>query len=133
MLLARMIGNPERGTLLASAARTATTATAELDWSKARAAILFWNVTAVGTSNLYLSFDYQDPVSGLWLSAAAMTTPITTAANRCYCIGTDSLTALSWTASGGGISLPLSSKVRFRVIHGDASSWTYSLGYELIP
>lgn len=133
MLMARLIGNPERGTLLASAARTTTTATSELDWTKARAAIVFWNVTAVGTSNLFLSFDYLDPVSGLWLSAAAMTTAITTSGLRCYTIGQDSLTALSWTASGGGISLPLAAKNRFRVAHGDASSWTYSLGYELIP
>jgi hypothetical protein len=136
MLLARLLAaqgaSPNRGTLLASAARTATTSTSSQNWAGRKAVILFWNVTGAGTSNLYVSWDYLDPISGNWLSAATISTSITTVALRCYVIGPATIATSGWNLSGGGIQFPLSSQSRVRVVHGDASAWTYSLGYELI-
>jgi hypothetical protein len=135
MLLARQIGVPVRGTLLASAARTVSTATATLDLSGFRAVMLFLNISAAsGTGGLRIIPEYLDPVSGSWRS------PINTVAANTVSVGLfpyffgPGLGQLMTATPNVGVvaALPLVSAMRFLVFATDATSYTYSLGYEAL-
>lgn len=136
-LLARLIGVPERGVILASAARTSTTTSTPVDWAKARGVLLYINITAAsGTGGLSVFPEYQDPVSLAWnrlwnypATAARLTS------NGLYLavVGDGYGVQSGGVIQGGFVSAPLGSVMRITVNHGDASSYTYSVGYELIP
>ena len=138
MLLARQIGVPERGTLLVSAARTTTTSTNAIDGWGWRGIIAFLNVTAAsGTGGLVLYIEHQDPVSGLWaVTAVQSAAAIQTTGLRPYLMGQGISLGSNFGAAGAPVFSDrghiLSSSFRFRVVHSDASSYTYSLGYELL-
>ena len=139
MLLARLVGVPVRGTLLASQARTATTSTNAIDGTGFRGIMVFLNVTtASGTGGLTLFFEHQDPVSGLWaVTAVQSAAAITTTGLRPYLAGQGIGLGSNLGAAGAPVFADrghiLTSAFRLRVTHGDASSYTYSIGYELIP
>lgn len=129
-----------RGTLLASATRTATTSTAEQNWSGKRAVFFFLNVSsASGTGGLTFLLEYQDPITSTWIpvcaqsAAAAVTTGL-----RPFMVGQGIAAGNNMTLSPAGLGtigdrgMALSSKTRVRITHGDATNYTYSLGYELI-
>lgn len=134
MLLAKTLGAPDRGTLLASATRTATTSSAAINAANAKALIIFLNVTAAsGTGGLRPTIDFLDPVSGNWRGlvacfSAAVTATGTTPFAAGPGIGSGQGFAIN---SGGWVGVPMSSQLRITVSHLDASSYTYSLGYEL--
>lgn len=141
MLLARILAyqkrSSTRGTVLASAARTASTTSSTFDWAQFSGVSLFLNITAAsGTGGLVIFPEYQDPVSLAWNRIFNYPTTagrITSAGLHILQIGMSLGTQSGGSNQGGFSSSLLSSVLRFTVSHGDASSYTYSLGYELIP
>jgi hypothetical protein len=108
--------------LLASAARTATTATDRQENLRQRGVIATISVTAIGTASLTLSIQRWEPASSTWitmLSSAAITTNSVT-----------SLTLFPGAAVTANVSanatLPRSWRVN--VAHGNANPATYSVG-----
>ena len=121
-------GNIE-GTLLASAARTVTTYSANQTNYNARGVIVVLNVTAAsGTGGLQVILQAIDPVSGGAVSLNATPTAV---------IAIDRLAYIFYPGATGGVAaqitgIPLPRTWRVGVVHGDASSYTYSLSYSLI-
>jgi hypothetical protein len=121
-------GNAE-GTLLASAARTATTSSSNQTNYNGRGVLLILNVTAAsGSGGLTLRVQGVDPVSGL--SVALNTPPAAITA-------TGTFGYLVYPGIAGPNLSQASSTVLPRtwfvsMTHGDATSYTYSLGYALI-
>ena len=140
-LLAKLINTQiqaaSRGTLLASAARTASTSGSSVDWVRYKGVILFLNVTAAsGTGGLSIFPEYLDPASGSWnriYNYPSTAARITSVGLQILHIGTGIGATIGGANQGGFCAAFLSSAIRFTVNHGDASSYTYSLGYELIP
>ncbi len=134
-LVAKQVGVPVTGTLLASAARTASTSTASFDASGFRTLVLFLNISAAsGTGGLRLFVEYQDPISGLWRTPIVVPSSAVTSIQLvpvCVGPGLGSLSSGASVSAGGIVGLPLSSAMRITVSHSDGSSYTYSLGYEL--
>jgi hypothetical protein len=129
--------NNTEGTLLASAARTATTASPQQINHNARGIHVVLNVTAVsGTGGLKIRILAYDPVQGtdyyLHLGSTITTTgryvielyPGSSAAGIS--------TATSIFAVHERVAATLPKKFFVSISHGDASSYTYSLGYSLI-
>jgi hypothetical protein len=141
MLLARILSSQQRaairGTVLASAARTASTSGSSVDWVRYKGVILFLNITAAsGTGGLSIYPEYQDPVSASWnriYNYPSTASRITTAGLQILHLGPGIGATIGGANQGGFCAAFLSSAIRFTVNHGDASSYTYSLGYELIP
>lgn len=136
-LLSRLLGSVERGTLLASASRTTTTATGIIDMAGRKQLLLYLNVSAAsGTGGLFLQLQYLDPVSGQWMNGAfAPAAGKTTTGGFFFIVGP----GIS-VGSGAAINAALASdrgtvlgrEMRISVLHSDASSYTYSLGYEML-
>lgn len=131
----RLDGTQE-GTLLASAARTTSTASSS-QTNHGNAGILLWlNITvASGTGGLTLYIQGFDPVSGAAVLLNAAPTAIIATGTYAYELRPGATTA---GAAGTGrvqqrtaASLPRT--WRIEVIHGNGSSYTYSVGYALIP
>lgn len=121
--------NNQDGTALASAARTTTTNSSSITNYNASALAIFLNVTvASGTGGLTVRVQGIDPVSGSVIALNAAPTAVTAIGTTLYVIGLG--------ASGGGAAQATSAPVprtwRVAVTHGDASSYTYSVGYSLI-
>lgn len=113
-------------TLLASAARTATTTSADQVNYNARGAHFYINVTAAGTSTLTVSIQVKDPISGNYitvLTSAALTGTGTTAL-KIY----PGITGVSNSSA----SDTLARDFRVNCVKGDASSWTYSVSASLV-
>ena len=122
----RQRGNTE-GTLLASAARTATTGSATQTNHNAKGVICTINVTVAGTGNLTLTVFAIDPVAGPWSQLVA-SGAISTATYQ-------TIVAYPGAVTSGGVtaaSLPLPRTWFARVAHTDASSWTYSVSFSTI-
>jgi hypothetical protein len=140
MLLARILKAtagriPTRSTLLVSATRTANTATATLDLSSYSAVVCYLNISSSsGTGGLRLIPEYLDPVSGLWRAPIQTGAANTTLVGLVpYMFGPGLGTLMTATANVGVVAaIPLVSAMRFSVIPTDASSYTYSLGYEAL-
>ena len=125
-----------RGTLLASAARITSTATGSLDWSGYSAVIIYLNITvASGTGGIRPFLEYQDPVSNEWRACIVPgSSAITTAVMTPYVYGLKVSSGLSVSINAGSVmGIPIGAAVRVNSTHADASSYTYSIGYELIP
>lgn len=126
----RQRGNTE-GTLLASAARTATTVSPIQTNHNARGVIVWLNVTlASGTGGLQVRVQGQCPVSAAVAGMNAAPTAIIATGLVGYAFYPGSV------ATGAGIvqvsSVPLPRTWQVSVTHADGSSYTYSLGYSLI-
>jgi hypothetical protein len=126
----RQRGNTE-STLLSSAARTATTASALQTNHNARGALIIMNVTAAsGTGGLQCRLLGSDALSGAVFQVAALPTAVTATGVYCY----EFYPGIG--AAGGGVVQRTSCVVprtwQAQVIHGDASSYTYSLTHSLI-
>jgi hypothetical protein len=126
----RARGNLE-GTLLASAARTATTSSAAQTNYNCRGVIVYLNVTvASGTGGLGVVIGATDPASGNGLKLNPDATAVTTTGYRGYIVypgaSATSPDVVQVTAS----VLPRNWFVT--VFHSNASSYTYSVGYSLI-
>ena len=134
MLLSRMVGTPERGTLMASAIRTANTSTGTINWAGFKAVVLFLNTTAAsGTGGLMISVEYLDPVSGAWnRNWNDPVARITSTGLRVTSFGPGFGVQAQGNFQAGVAAIPLGSAMRIQITHGDASNYTYSLGYEAL-
>jgi len=119
--------NNTSGTLLASAARTATASSADQVNYDARGVHIYINVTAVtDTPCVVFTAEDKDPVSGAYatlLTSAAITGT-----------GLTRLTVYpgATPVANVAVSLPLPRTWRLTATHGDADSITFSAGYALI-
>jgi hypothetical protein len=126
----RWRGNTE-GTILASAARTATTTSPVQTNHNAKGVMVFLRVSiASGTGGLQLKIQGRDPVTNVGLDLNILPTSITAAGWYIFEIypGVNG-TSTYVTQVTSGI-LPRSWQVL--VTHIDGSSYTYSVGYSLI-
>lgn len=121
----RQRGNTEL-TLLASAARTATTASADQTNYNARGLHVAINVSAIGTSNLTVTVQGKDPISGTYYTLLAGANITTTGINilKIY----PGITAV---ANGSAADI-LPRTFRVNCVKGDGSSWTYSVSASLV-
>lgn len=114
-------------TVLPSAARTATTSSADQINRNGRGVMVFLNITAAsGTGGLTIKIQGKDPVSGNYIS-------IYTAGSAATATGT--FPAVVYPGVGttiSGASDPLPATWRVQVQHGDASNYTYSVGASVI-
>lgn len=126
----RVYGNVE-STLLASAARTSTTGTSNQTNRGALGVHIILRVTvASGTGGLSVLIYGIDPVSGVAYQLNAAPTAVTTTGIFCYEIHPGAVTAGVAVPQRTSGRLPRSFTVT--VSHGDASSYTYSLGQCLL-
>lgn len=121
------------GTALASAARTANTSSSSIDSTGYSAVLMYFNTTvASGTGGLIFRIDGLDPVSANWFNLGSYTA-ITTTGARAIAYGKGVGAASASMGPWGIAGVPLPEQIRVTVVHGDGSSYTYSVGYCLIP
>ena len=115
------------GTALASAARTATTNSADLGNPDGRGIMVILDLTAfVTAASLTLSVQGKDPASGKYVTlftGAAVTTISTTT----YVV----YPGITETANVDA-SVPIPETFRIVVTHGNANSTSYSVGYSTV-
>jgi hypothetical protein len=137
LLLARLLAASAvktTGTALASAARTATTQSSDIDTNGYSRIAIFLNVTAAsGTGGLNIRIRAKDPVSLGYAPLIISFTAITSVQTVPLLAGPGLGAILAGSNNGcvAGVALP--ETIRLEVTHADASSYTYSLGYCLIP
>ena len=116
----------QEGTLLASAARTSDTTSADQTNYTARGVMLFLRVSA-GTPNLLLYIQIKDPVSGLYANANVAPTAITATGLYCYELSPGGTVAGQQVYQRTGGHLPRTWRVY--IVHNNANSITYSVAY----
>ncbi len=121
----RIQGNRE-ATVLANAARTATTASADQTLYNSRSVVLIVNIASiVDTPSITPTLQIKDSISGnyftIWTAAAALTA----AGTYAY------LFALGGAGSAGSfteaVAIPVTRTWRVNMVHADADSATYSV------
>lgn len=132
-LLAKLLGSVRTGTALASAARTATTLSSTGQTLGYTGLIVYLNVTAAsGTGGLTVRLFGVDPVTSAIATSATVSTAVTTVGLRVYHFGPGVGAANGGAASWGAVAVMLGSQFALQVLHGDASSYTYSLTFEFV-
>lgn len=125
LLLARLLAVQSQrvtGTALVLLARTQTTQTGIIDTQGFRYLVLFHRITAVpGVESVTLNLLMIDPVSGV-SNNPLNGSPRTVASLFITSVG-----------PGLGVNLPLPDQIRLEVLHSGTGSFTYSVGYCLIP
>jgi len=117
--------------LLASAARTASTASIKHENRFATVLRLYLNVTvASGTGGLQPQIRGYDPISGNAVALSTGGTAITATGTFVYEMGLAEATAVGNVKECLSRPLPIIWDVN--VVHGDGSSYTYSLAAEVI-
>jgi hypothetical protein len=117
-------------TLLASAARTATTNTADQTNVNGRGLAIYLAITAAsGTGGLTPVIQGKDPVSGNYFTLATMGSAVTTTGNKSYMFYPGAASAGSLQ---NGVQQVLPRTWRVQVTAGDGTSYTYSLGCSVI-
>lgn len=123
------MGRNIRGTLLASAARTATVSSSDIRLYNARGVRVFINATALAaTPSVVPTIEMKDPVSGAYtavLTGAAITTAAPTHVILEVYPG-------STAAANLVASRPIGGVFRLTMTAGDADSLTYSAAYEAL-
>lgn len=136
LLLARLLAAQAvktTGTALASAARTTTTQSADIDTTGFRGIVVFLNVTAAsGTGGLTMRVRGRDPVSTNFVALASVGSAVTAIGITALQFGGGGAVT-SAGVTGGAMGGLLPDIIRIEVAHGDASSYTYSVGYCLVP
>lgn len=114
--------------VLASAARTATTVANMSGYSPGRAAalMLIIDVTAVTTSTITPSVQLYDDTTDTYFDFVTVTAPIAITGRYVYVIREDEPAASGPITEVVDRAFPATDKMRLSIVHGDASSWTYS-------
>lgn len=115
------------GTALASAARTATTASADINNPDSVGVMVFLDLTAFTTAaSLTLSIQAKDPASGKYVTllTGAVVSTVSTVVYTVH-------PAVTETANVD-VAAPLPATWRVNVVHGNANSTTYSVGFSLL-
>lgn len=128
--LDRMYNNTQ-GTLLASLARTTGPSSPIQTNYNAKGVIIFLNVTAAsGTGGLAVNINAVDPITGGQYGLNVSPAAVTAVGEYMYVLYPGA------TSSGNGVkqstALPLPRQWQVYVSVGDASSYTYSIGYAYI-
>mgnify|MGYP006268594393 CR=1 FL=1 len=137
MLLSRLAMGGRRRTqaaALTSAARTATTQSADISAIGYKGVIVMLNITvASGTGGLQVRVRYKDTVSSSYIlvsaSASSFTTVLTVNHQYGEGIGGNSNATLGNGGVGSGY---LTDTIRIEIFHADASSYTYNVNYVLV-
>jgi hypothetical protein len=121
------------GTALASAARTATTQSSDIATGPATGILVYINVTAAsGSGGISVRLRGKDPVSSSYAAIGDSAT-YTTTGIRCIGFAPGMASVTPGLTVNGGIGTPLPDTIRLDVQHADASSYTYTVGYCLVP
>lgn len=124
------IDGTEEGTALDVLARTATTDSADLTNTGRRNLILFLRVTAAsGTGGLQVQAQAKDPLSGGYAAINSVPSAVIATGTYLYMFGPGCTNLNNGAAQISSGLIPRTWRVH--VIHGDASSYTYSVGYSL--
>lgn len=118
----------EAGTLLGSAARTATVSSADQLNNNFKGVRLFINVTALTASpSVVFTLTVKDPVSGTYTAVLTSAAIVGT--------GHTVLTLYPGATVSAGITLSntLGAIWRVTATHGNTDSITYTLGYSMLP
>lgn len=120
------------GTLLASAARTATTSSPSQKNYAGDALMVFLNVSvASGTGGLTTRLRWYDPVSGSQSTLHSDPAAVTATGNFIYAYGLGCTGPIGLSLKAV-YSIPVPRTFDVTIVHGDASSYTYSVGYALL-
>lgn len=118
------------GTLLASAARTASTNSLDVTNFNNRGIFIFIDVTAiVATPSVTVEVQMKDPVTSDYKSITPAMTAFTAVGESVYYVGPDATTNAALRGFQNLGALPRTFRVRFA--HIDADSITYSAGFSL--
>lgn len=126
------LNSPYEGvyTLLASGARTATQNGADQTNRYVSGIEVFCNVTAAsGTGGLQVQIQGKDPLSGTYYVVSTTNANVATGGIR-NIIGANVFNVAATTTSVA-VNTYVPYIWRISVVHGDASSYTYSCGYTL--
>lgn len=119
------------GTILSSAARTGTTNSSDFTNYNHRGIVLSLNITsASGTGGLQVLIQVKDSIAVVYRQLNTSPTAITAAGQYIYMLypGIDGTN----NNNNQNISQVLPQIFRIQVVHGDASSYTYSVNYHMI-
>jgi hypothetical protein len=120
--------NNLEGTALTSAARTAATNSADITNYNGRGILVTLDISAAsGTGGLQIRIAVKDPVSGNYANLNALPTAVITISTTTYLLYPGATTGATQTTNG---ALPRTFRISTAV--GDASSYTYSVGYTII-
>lgn len=128
------VRNNTQGTLLASAARTATTQTTTQTNYNAKGVLITINVSvASGTGGLTPYLQLVDPVTGAYIAATTgIASPLTATGTYFFEFYPGIQTSGLGSAFKQSISLALPRTWQLQIYHSDATSYSYSVGYSLI-
>lgn len=140
VLLARLLASQCQrvtGTALASAIRSATTSSADIDTSGFRGIVVYVFVSAAsGTGGLRIAIRGRDPVTTNYMQLGITNTPMVAVGNQVAVFG-QGVGSVIQASIGAGVNGCLSTflpdVVRVEIVHGDLSNYTYSVGYCLVP
>lgn len=119
------------GTALSSAARTSNTLSSDITNFNHRGIVFFLNVTsASGTGGLQVGLQFKDVLSSTYRTVGGLPTAVIANGTTVimYYPGVDAATTPSYYHQ----SILLPQVFRVSVTHGDASSYTYSVSYQMI-
>lgn len=125
----------QMGTLLASAARTATVQSLAQETPAAQGLLVFLNVSAAsGTGGLVIRIQALDPASYDWAYLTLAPSVLTATGMYVIVLGPGALGPVSGAAGGvlQATAGPVPRLWRVEVAHQDASSYTYSVGYQVV-
>lgn len=120
---------------LASAARTATTQSTDISAIGFSGIIVNLIVTAAsGTGGLTIRIRYKDAVNTFYYSLSQSSVSVTAAGGWVYQHGPGTGTTVTATLGNAGSAAGyLTDTIRIEIVHADASSYTYSVNYVLVP
>lgn len=132
-------GRPE-GILLASAARVATTSSADVNGAGYRGAVVSADFTATpnDAQTMTVAIQAKDPASGKYTTISTFTALVASALGANPTTATFLFTlypgAAETVATGNHEvqALVMPSTWRVQMVHSAGGSWTYSLGYSLL-
>jgi hypothetical protein len=128
--------NRDSAVSLASAARTTTTSGANITVENAKGVILYLNITAAsGTGGLHLGLSGVFPDGSLTQTVSYQATGLTATGRTMMIIypGGGALCTPAGRVTGADYQLRIPPVIRPYVVHDDASSYTYTVEYQLLP
>ena len=120
-------------TVLSSAARTATTTSAEFQWLDAKAFMVVNVTTTAATPGITPQVQAYDLASGTWVTVYLQAAPVTpTSAHTYLYIFTDTAFTPTGTYIQESKQVYLAPRMRVVITHADADSITYSVGFNRV-
>ena len=124
------------GQLLASAVRTASVSSNDIDAADARGVQVIVNVTAdpAAAETIAVQVEGKDPVSGNYfpITAFAAVADTVTPSTEIYTLY-PAILETGTVANSQISSAPVPRTFRVKVTHSASGSWTYSVAYSLLP